>query len=77
MELTARRDPQWSYFLAGALARVGEADRALDWFDNAVERGLMNYPALMSHPFHANLLGEPRFEEISERVRHVWEAFEV
>jgi TolB-like protein len=77
IERTALRDPQWSYFLVGPLARVGEGDRAVDWLENAVRQGFINYPAMMSHPFHASLLGDSRFEEISERVKQDWEAFEV
>jgi len=75
---TGRRDPEWSYWIAALFAFAGEAEAALEWVTNAVDRGFINYPLLAEHdPFVVRLHGEPRYEALLERVKHQWEEFEV
>ena len=51
---------------------------ALDWLENAVDRGFVNYPFISEYdPFLKNIRGEPRFKKLMERVKHEWENFEV
>lgn len=50
---------------------------ALDWLERAVELGLANHPYLSRiDPLLENVRGEPRFQEIMERVEAEWRAFE-
>jgi len=76
-EKTCRRDHQWSYLVAVPLAMVDAREESLDWLENAVNRGFINYPELDRNPFLANIRGEERFKKLMERVKHEWEHFEV
>ena len=50
---------------------------ALDWLDNAVERGFINDPYLSNHDKILRTLdGNARFGELLSRVRTAWEQFE-
>ena len=55
---TCRRDWEWSYIVANRLALLGAKEEALDWLENAVHRGLINYPLLQCDPFFENIRGE-------------------
>jgi len=75
---TLRRNPVWSYIAASFSALGGLNEIALDWLENAVDRGFFNYPLLAEHdPFLKTLRGQPRYETLMERVKHEWESFEV
>jgi TolB-like protein len=74
---TCRRDHQWSYFVAVPLALMDARKESLDWLENAVNRGFINYPTLKRDPFLDNLRGEARFKKLMERVKHEWEHFGV
>jgi TolB-like protein/Tfp pilus assembly protein PilF len=74
----ARRDPMWSLNVAQGYALVEEKDQSLDWLENAVDRGFINYPMLTEYdPLLANVRGEVRFKKLMERVKREWEHFEV
>jgi serine/threonine protein kinase len=75
---TLRRDPIWSYYAASFSALGGLSDTALDWLENAIERGFINYPMIAEHdPFLTTLRGQSRYDELLERVRREWEVFEI
>lgn len=75
---TYRRDGGYSRFLAGIFALLDAKAEALDWLENAVNRGFLNYPFLAEgDPFLENIRGEPRFKKLMQRVKHEWENFEV
>jgi non-specific serine/threonine protein kinase len=75
---TVRRDAAFSHHLAGIMALLGEKNEALDWLQNAIDRGFINYPMLAEKdPLLANLRGEERFKKLMERVKKEWEEFEV
>jgi tetratricopeptide (TPR) repeat protein len=75
---TLRRDPVSSYLVATISALGGLNETALDWLENAVERGFMHYPMLAEQdPFLAKLRGLPEYEALLERVKREWEEFEV
>jgi serine/threonine protein kinase len=75
---TCQRDGEWSYFVADALALLNEKKEALDWLENAANRGIINYPFLAEKdPFLENIRGEERFKKLMERVKYEWEHFEV
>jgi serine/threonine protein kinase/tetratricopeptide (TPR) repeat protein len=74
---TCRRDEMWSYNVADAFALLGEKKEALDWLENAVNRGFINYPFINQHDwFLDNIRGEERFKKLMERVKYKWEHFE-
>jgi non-specific serine/threonine protein kinase len=74
---TVKRDPQYSSWMADFYARLGDKEKALDWLENAVGRGFINYPYLRDYdPYLENIRGEPRFKKLLERVKHDWEHFE-
>ncbi len=76
-EKTARRDPQWSYYVADCLALAGLKEEALDWLSNAVDRGFINHPFIAEHdPLLESIRGEPRYRDIAARARHEWEHFD-
>jgi hypothetical protein len=75
---TLRRDAQWSYDIVGTYVLLNDYEEALDWLENAVNQGYINYPFMSKHDhFLENIRGEPRFKKLMERVKHEWENFEV
>jgi len=74
---TCKRDPEWSYYVALMLSLLGAKAEALDWLENAVNRGFLNYPQLQRNPYLDSIRGEERFKKQMERVKHEWENFEV
>ena len=73
---TSRRDNQWSYFVALPLALLDAKQESLDWLENAVDKGFINYPELERNRFLDNIRGEERFKKLMERVKYEWEHFE-
>jgi len=74
---TCQRDLDWSYYVAVAFALLNEKKEALDWLENAVRLGFINYPFLNQHDsFLENVRGEERFKMLMERVKYEWEHFE-
>jgi non-specific serine/threonine protein kinase len=74
---TCWRDYEWSYWVANRLAFAGAKKEALDWLENAVNRGFINYPFLQCDPFLNNIRGEERFKKLMEHAKYEWEHFEV
>ncbi|MGE5419388.1 MAG: tetratricopeptide repeat protein [Chloroflexota bacterium] len=73
-----RIDPQNSYFIASFYARLGKKKRALEWLENSVEGGFMNYPFMNEFdPFLAGIASEDRMKKLMKKVRNKWEAFEI
>jgi len=73
---TCQRDLEWSHAVAVFLAIADFKTEALDWLENAIDRGFINYPLLEREPFLANIRGEERFKKLMERVKYEWEHFE-
>jgi non-specific serine/threonine protein kinase len=75
--------PAWQdywipYTVAEGYALLGETTEALRWLEHAVDKGWINYPYLSEiDPWLHNIRGEPRFEQLMERVKREWEEFEV
>jgi non-specific serine/threonine protein kinase len=66
------------YWVAVPLALVSAKKEALDWLENAINRGFINYPMLAEKdPFLANIRDEERFKKLLEGVKYDWEHFEV
>jgi non-specific serine/threonine protein kinase len=51
--------------LADCYALAGEKEEAMNWLENAVNRGFVNYPYISKYnPFLKNIRGEARFKEL-------------
>jgi non-specific serine/threonine protein kinase len=74
---TCWRDYEWSYWVANRLSLAGAKEEALNWLENAVNRGFINYPFLQCDPFLNNIRGEERFKKLMEHAKYEWEHFEV
>ena len=74
---TCKRDLVSSYYAASMLSLLDANPEALDWLENAVNQGFINYPALRRRTrFLASIRGEERFKKLVERVKYEWEHFE-
>ena len=74
---TMKRDLQLSYHAATFCSFLGQPNEALDWLENAINRGFYNSPFMEVDPFLANIRSEERFKKLMERVKYEWEHFEV
>lgn len=75
---TAERDVQYSSFLATIFAILEDKKSALDWLENAVNKGFINYPFLSQHdPFLQNIRKEKPFKNLMQGVKYAWEHFDV
>jgi len=73
-----RWDEQFSWEMAASYALIGQKHEAMDWLENAVNRGFINYPFLNEYdPLLENIRKEPRFKKLMERVKHEWESFKI
>ena len=73
---TARRDPQFSYFVGSIFVLAGMNEHAMDWIENALDRGFFNYPFVAQQdPLLNNLRDTPQFNELLARMKTRWQAF--
>jgi hypothetical protein len=64
--------------MADCFAMIDEKDEAIDWIEEAVKWGCINYPFLNEYdPCLGNVRGEERFKELMVQVKQAWENFEV
>jgi len=78
LQITARRDMQYSWSVSTGYALLDEKEKALDWLENAMNRGFINYPFLSEYdPFLENIRGEEQFKQLMKKVKYKWEHFEV
>jgi len=71
-----RWDEQFSWEMAANFSLIGHKQKALDWLENAISRGFINYPFLKDYdPLLQNIRGEKRFIKLMERVKYEWENF--
>lgn len=78
LQLIAGRDITYSWFIAIGYAILDERDKALDWLENAVKWGLINYPLLSKYdPFLKKMHTEERFQKLMDKVKSEWEDFEI
>ena len=76
--LWAKKDFQYSLFVAEAYAIMNSKADALEWLENSINHGFFNYPFLSKYdPFLENIRTEERFKKLMERVKYEWENFEV
>ena len=73
---TARRDPQFSYFVGSIFVLAGMNEQAMDWIENALDRGFFNYPYVAQQdPLLNNLRDTPQFNELLAPMKTQWQAF--
>jgi len=78
LQAYARRDKEFSWWIADCLAMIGEIDEALDWLANSIEMGLVNDRFFSEFdPFLVPLRGNPRFLTLMERAREKQRGFEI
>ena len=63
----------WSWLSAECYAVLGEADRALDWLENATRRGFVNYPYMATSRTFEKLRDDARFQALLDSVKRTWE----
>ena len=75
---TARRDPQFSYFVGSIFVLAGMNEQAMDWIENALGRGFYNYYPFVAlkDPLLNSLRDAPQFNELLARMKTRWESFE-
>jgi TolB-like protein len=78
MEDWARKDLCYSFWVGESYGLLGLRSEALDWLENAVDRGFINYPFMAEKdPLLTNIRREERFKKLMERVKYEWEHIEV
>ena len=71
-------DPHYSWALAECYSLLGEGATAVKWLETAVSHGFLNYPMIRRwDPLLANARRDAAFPALLERVRVLWERFEV
>ena len=71
-------NPQNAYNIAAFFSWLDEKEKSLEWLENAVEHGFINYPFLNEYdPFLKNIRGEERFKTLMKKVKHEWESYEI
>ena len=74
----AQIDCQLSWNMATFYSLINEKDKSLEWLENGVNRGFINYPFLNEYDkLLNNIRGEERFKKLMERVKYEWENFEL
>ncbi len=79
-ELTAaaRNVEYLARVMAEFYALIDAKEEAINWLENAINQGFINYPYLAEHsPFLENIRGEERFKQLLEKVKYKWENFEI
>jgi serine/threonine protein kinase len=77
LESWARWDDVGSSYMADCYALAGDTAQALDWMENAIRLGFINYRHYSLDRFLDGIRDDKRFQQIMERVKYEWEHFEV
>jgi eukaryotic-like serine/threonine-protein kinase len=65
-------DPEGLYYMARAMAHVGEIERALDIFERSQSKGFFCFPFYMHDAWLDPLRGETRFAEVLRSAEKQW-----
>jgi hypothetical protein len=72
----ALKDPTVAWHLASGYTLLCENELALDCLEKSVELGFINYPLFSElDPLLAGIRQEPRFHQLMEKTKRIWEAF--
>ena len=75
LRAAARNSELLSRELTHCLALAGETEEALDWLENTVRIGNINYPFWSQHnEWVSGLRAEPRFKKLMSDVKREWES---
>ena len=71
-------DPQSSYLVSALYSFLGEKEESLKWLEISVGGGFINYPFINEFdPLLENIRGDERFRKLMQRVKQIWESYEV
>ncbi|WP_263365232.1 tetratricopeptide repeat protein [Edaphobacter bradus] len=71
-------DPHYSWSMAQAYALLGDTKTSITWLECAMQKGFINYPMISRwDPLLAPVRHTPAFDDLVDRVREMWENFEV
>lgn len=71
-------DPHYSWNLAECYAILGDMKNSAAWLETAFQKGFINYPMVSRwDPLLAPVRHTPAFDDLIDRMREKWEAFEV
>ncbi len=71
-------DPQSSYLISALYSFLGEKEESLKWLEISIGGGFINYPFMNEFdPFLGNIRGDERFRKLMQRVKQIWESYEV
>ena len=74
----SENDFELAWQMAECYAMINEKQLSLDCIENAINRGVINYPFYEEkNPYFDNIRGEERFKMLMERVKSEWENFKV
>ena len=73
-----KQDGELSWLVADCYAILGNKNEALNWLEQAVDRGFLNYEFFYNHdPFIETLKKEKRFEEIMDKAKRIFDEIDV
>lgn len=73
-----KADCQYSWHMGAVYSYINESDKSLEWLENAVNRGFINYRMLNEYdPLLEKVRNDERFKRLMARVKGEWENFEV
>jgi serine/threonine protein kinase/lipoprotein NlpI len=73
-----QRNDLYPLLMADCYAMLNEKEEAINWLEEAIKWGCINYPFLNEYdPLLENIRGEERFKKLMKRVKYEWEHFEI
>jgi len=73
-----QNDCMLSWHMATFYSYLEDKDQSLEWLENAIDRGFINYPFINDYDkFLNNVRSEERFKVLMKKVKHEWENFKV
>ena len=78
LKQAARWSEQYSFHMSECYALIDEKPQALEWLENAIRRGFINFPFLAeSAPFLNNVRDDSRYRQLMTKVKRQWNRFEM
>ena len=75
---TCKRDATYAHHLTVLLSYCGLKNEALDWLEQSIKVGYVNYPMIKEKDILLeNIRGEKRFKILVKRVKQEWDNFEI
>ncbi len=78
LKQAARWNEQYSFHMAECYVLMDEPAQALEWLENAIRRGFINFPFLANAaPFLDGVREDRRFRQLMTKVKRQWNRFEM